>query len=110
MWIRILTDRRIWDVYNNNILDSIDEPKQYTRKGKTQDVQSNRGSRRLKWSMKYVVVQMDCGDERFSSKMNVGRDETDDIKGMYDLLEHMFFKGQRVSHIQTIRTDIYLWR
>ena len=51
----------------------------------------------LNESMKYVVVQMNCGDEMsLQVRVNVGsRDETDDIKGISHLLEHMFFQGSK---------------
>lgn len=73
--------------------------KQYTRKKtKHLKIQNHRvdvGD--LNESMKYVVVQMDCGDEMsLQVRVNVGsRDETDDIKGISHLLEHMFFQGSR---------------
>ena len=51
----------------------------------------------LNSAMKYVVVQMDCGDEMsLQVRVNVGsRDETEDIKGISHLLEHMFFQGSK---------------
>lgn len=75
------------------------KPKQYTRKKTKQPkIQNHRvevGD--LNDSMKYVVVQMDCGDEMsLQVRVNVGsRDETDDIKGISHLLEHMFFQGSK---------------
>jgi predicted Zn-dependent peptidase len=51
----------------------------------------------LNSAMKYLVVQIQSGDKlSVQVRVNVGsRDETDDIRGISHLLEHMFFQGSK---------------
>jgi len=61
-----------------------------------------------KSNIKYVVSNTKCGDEVVVLiRVNVGsRDETDEVKGMSHLLEHMFFRGTEKHPTQSDLTSV----